>query len=290
MAITVKEKANGRKSGTGSKPFAEVKCLLFRDIGDEDGYADADLKQALINQTSNFYIDIQTGLLVVATDYVIDETLLEPLKDVQAGIWLGTVKYGSEDSNKKTNEFSFNFETTGGTQRIFQSIKTIDSRNATDSNPAPDMGGAIGCTTDKVEGVEITIPTWGFGGTYYFPPAAVTTAFKSNIYQLTGKINDAPFMGCQEGECLFLGAQGAKRGRGDWEISFKFAGQASVTLPAIGDIPGGMKKRGWDYLWIRYEKKIIGAGADQTLAMAPKYAYIEQVYTEGSFSSLGIGT
>ena len=55
----------------------------------------------------------------------------------------------------------------------------------------------------------------------------------------------------------------------------------------MGEI-SGISKKGWEYLWVRY------GDAEDTAAKAivkkPMAAYVEKVYEDGDFSSLGIET
>jgi len=86
-------------------------------------------------------------------------------------------------------------------------------------------------------------------------------------------------------ECLFLGAAGAKRGSGDWEITFRFAASPNVSNLTIGAITG-IDKKGWEYLWVRYADQV-DDGA-KALVKRPVAAYIERVYEYGDFNLLGI--
>ena len=140
---------------------------------------------------------------------------------------------------------------------------------------------------DSVEGVDITVPVYTFSETHYLSPGAINTAYKGTLFALTGRVNDAPFKGLAAGECLFLGAAGTQRGDDPWEISFAFAGSPNVSGLSIGSIVG-IEKKGWEYLWVRYQ-----AAEDATAKMLirkPVAAYVERVYRDGSFGSLGIGT
>ena len=89
------------------------------------------------------------------------------------------------------------------------------------------------------------------------------------------------------GEVLFMGASGSKRGSDDWEITFRFAASPNKTGLTVGDIVG-IDKKGWEYMWVRY------ADAEDAAAKAivkkPVAVYVEKVYEEGDFSTLGIGT
>jgi hypothetical protein len=175
-------------------------------------------------------------------------------------------------------------DTGGGTQHITQSRATV-SKHAPAGETAPDFKGAIGVTTDSVEGTDITIPIFNFAETHYVPTAAVTDGYKLALFSLTGKANDAAFRGFQAGEVLFLGASGSKRGKDDWEITFRFAASLNITGLGVGDIVG-IDKKGWEYLWVRYAD----AEDENVLVKQPIAAYVEQVYQEADFSGLGIGT
>ena len=201
-------------------------------------------------------------------------------------IWAGTVNYSpwQPADPPQTGDSSFNFDTGGGSQHVTQSLSTI-SKHAASGTP-PDFKGAVGVTHDNVEGVDITVPVYNFSETHYLADATVTSAYKGTLFSLTGKVNSGSFKGFAAGEVLFLGASGSKRGEDDWEITFRFAASPNRTGITIGDMTG-IDKKGWEYLWVRYED------AEDTAAKAlvkkPTAAYVEKVYEEGSFSSLGIG-
>ena len=152
---------------------------------------------------------------------------------------------------------------------------------------APNFKGAIGATKDSVEGVDITVPVYNFSETHIFAAADVDNAYKGVVAALTSKTNNATFKGFAIGECLFLGASGSKRGKGDWEMRFSFAASPNKTGLTVGDITG-IAKKGWEYLWVRYEDAVDAtAGA---LVKKPHAVYIEKVYEAGSYADLGIGT
>jgi hypothetical protein len=213
------------------------------------------------------------------------------VEEIAAEMWLGVVRYASSSGSTPTgNDPTFSFETRGGTQHITQSLATVGSYASGDIPAAPNFRGAIGVTADGVEGVDITVPIYTFSETHYLSPTAVTTAYKNSLFVLTGRVNSSGFKGLDAGECLFLGAAGSRRGTSSddlWEISFAFAGSPNVTGLSVGTI-AGIAKKGWEYLWVRYQE-----AEDTTAKMLirkPVAAYVERVYREGSFSSLGIGT
>lgn len=71
-----------------------------------------------------------------------------------------------------------------------------------------------------------------------------------------------------------------------WDITFKFAQRSNQTGLEIGDLTG-IAKKGWEYLWVRYED--VEDGTANAIVKRPKYVYVEQVYNSGDFSGLGVG-
>jgi hypothetical protein len=186
----------------------------------------------------------------------------------------------------QAGDSTFSFDTGGGTQHITQSIATLNKYIS--SGTPPDFKGAIGVTADNVEGVDITVPVYNFSETHYIDPDDVDDAYKGAIFNLTGKVNNAPFRGLAAGECLFLGASGSRRGRGaddPWEITYRFAGSPNRTGLSIGGI-SGINKKGWEYLWVRYQDTV--DDLSNHLVKQPLAVYVEKVYEEGDFTTLGI--
>jgi hypothetical protein len=209
------------------------------------------------------------------------------VEEIANGSWLGVVRYvASAQAEPEVGESSFSFETRGGTQHITQSLATIASY-APAGETAPDFKGAIGVQSDGIEGVDITVPVFTFSETHHLAPGSVDNAYKSTLFSLTGKTNNAPFKGLDTGEGLFLGAAGTRRGNNPWEISFAFAGSPNVTGLTVGEITD-IAKKGFEYLWIRYQEAEDATA--KMLVAKPVAAYVEKVYREGDFSQLGIGT
>jgi len=201
------------------------------------------------------------------------------IKHLGNGIWDVSARYSSEEPD----ESQFTFDTSGGTTHITQSLKT-SAKYAPPGKAAPDFKGAIGVTTDSVEGTDITVPVYAFTETHFIDDALVTGAYKATLFFLTGKTNKNAFKGFAPGEVLFMGATGTKRGKDDWEITFRFAASPNVTGLKVGDIEG-IDKKGWEYLWVRYAD----AEDEKVLVKQPIAVYVEQVYDEGDFAGLGIG-
>jgi len=268
---TLTEKIDSREWTEGDRSSVTFHYVL-------DGTAD-DLaaKTLLLDSTPTTY----DGL-------VRDECTLEPIfVDTVSGVgkWKCSVRYVKPGfTAPEVGESSFSFDTSGGTQHVTQSLATVGRYPP---GSAPDFGGAIGVTHDSVEGVDITAPVYSFSETHWLADSAVTQNYKTTLFNLTGKVNNAPFKGMAAGECLFLGASGSKRGADDWEITYRFAASPNRSGLTIGDITG-ISKKGWEYLWVRY------ADSEDTAAKAvvkrPVAVYVEQVYEYGNFAALGIGT
>jgi hypothetical protein len=207
-----------------------------------------------------------------------------------AGYWEVHVEYGNPDFQQEgqTDDATLQFDTTGGTQHITQSRATV-AKLAPPGKVAPDFKGAIGVNNDQIEGVDITIPQFNLKITKKLPLAAVSDAYIDVLYKTTGSVNGSDWRVFKQREALFLGASGSIRMADlKWEITYNFAIQKSITAAdgiMIGDI-GPIEKKGWDYLWVRYEDVV--DDASKTLVKKPTAVYIEQVYPEADFSQLGV--
>ncbi|MCZ2341697.1 MAG: hypothetical protein LC104_07860 [Bacteroidales bacterium] len=213
------------------------------------------------------------------------------------GIWDVSVRYGRlEGEASETPETgdppaqaedtlgsSYSFETSGGTQHITQSLQTVGRYGKPGKNP-PDLKGTIGFNNDSVEGCDITVPVFRFTITHAIPVALVTFGYAVTLFQLTGKVNNAPFKGFAAGEVLFLGASGQRRDSEKWEISFAFTASPNTAGLQVGDI-AGIAKKGWEYLWVRYAD----VEDQKVLVKQPESVHVERVYDSANFALLGIG-
>ena len=289
MPITVEEKYDSRQSTTGDN--AQV-TLTYIASGSDDDLA---IKAAV----ESFAPETYDGLPRQSVQ-------IEPISEEY---WDASVRYADSSSPSSTsggtpdpgsNEYTYSFDTMGGTQHITQSLDTVSSYADSSIPSAPDFHGAIGVSNTngnaEVQGVDVTVPIYNFSETHYLTVEQVTPEYKGTLFQLTGKVNNATFRGLAAGECLFLGASGTLHGTeftdgtsggGDWEITYRFAASPNKTGITIGSI-SGIAKKGWEYLWVRY------ADVEDMNAMAmvkrPVAAYVEQVYESADFSSLDIGS
>jgi hypothetical protein len=262
VSIIIEERFESRKTTGGDEPAAELRYWIR---GTNDAIA---AKFLLATEAPTIY----DGL--VRKSYTVD-----PIGHL---LWDGTATYGRK-ARKETGQSSYNFDTSGGTQKITQSLGT--RAYAKSGETAADFGGAIGVTSNGVDGVDITVPNFAFGETHYIPAELVTEGYKMLLYAATGCTNSQPWRGYDVGEALFLGASGGERGVEDWEIAFKFVASPNVSNLTIGEITG-ISKKGWEYLWVQYEE--VEDTAAKCLVKRPKAVYVEQVYRVTAFASLGI--
>ena len=266
MPIEVTEKFESRQGATGRSPSIELRYTI-RGTND-----DVAARNALIATAPATYDPWGTGILFLPRDTV----ALEPVGDA---LWDGIVRYGPVQAN----ESSFAFDTGGGTQHVTQSKQTV----ARYPSSAGDCQGAIGVTKDSVEGVDITVPVYQFSETHFLPNSAVTPTYKATLFALTGTVNAPAFRNLAAGECLFLGAAGTRRGNGDWEITYRFAASPNASNLTIGNLTG-ISKKGWEYLWVRYQDEVRGTGPDAVLVKVPKAVYVERMYDYADFGALEI--
>ena len=212
--------------------------------------------------------------------------------------WQVTISYEKNGADDDTQvdplKRSRSFDTTGGTQHITQALaETAYSQSFL--LPAPDQQKAIGVDGNGVNGVDIIVPALQWQEQYDVPSSYVTTAYIRSLASITGTTNNADFRGFSAGEVLFAGCSGNQewddqRGNGPWSLSFRFIASPNAgtggSIPAltIGGI-SGINKKGHEYLWVRYEETV----SSSTLLKTPKHVYVDRVYREGNFSTLGIG-
>lgn len=265
MSIIVHERWERSLTG-GDSPSAE----LGYEITGTDSVSDARAAMLSVRPATFYY-------LVPVSDNVEWEA---------PGTHRGSVTYGPR-KRKEIGESEYDFETGGGSQKVFASLETIHSY-ATSGRTAPDHKRLIGVSKDGVDGVEVTIPTYKFSETHYLSWATVNAAYKTLLFNLTGTVNQYAWKGFAAGEVLFLGASGKVRtDETDWQVNFKFAASPNQTGLSVGDITG-IEKKGWEYLWIRYEDSV---DTDANMAnKKPIAVYIERVYRWGAFATLGIGS
>ena len=275
MPISVTEKPDSRPFVTGGKnPTIDLTYVIIGSA------SDTMVKAALDAEAPTWWGNL------VAKSASVEPVTIDEANDDNC-IWEAAVHYvmpEKKDDPPETGDSSFSFDTGGGTQHITNSLTTVAKYPPAS---APDCQGAIGVTPDGVAGVDITVPVYKWSETHILSDATVTAAYKGKLFALTGKTNAGAFKGLAIGEGLFLGASGTQQGKGDWSITFNFAGSPNKTNLTIGSITG-IAKKGWEYLWVRYKDK--KDGSTNLPVKVPASVHVERVYESGNFGDLGIGT
>jgi hypothetical protein len=273
MSIIVTEKMQSRPSSLGENAGCD---LLYTIKGTAD---DAEARLALLDEAPETYYGL------VAQNGEVDPEFVD-VSNPAISIWTGKVHYArKQDQEAKVGDESYEFDTTGGTEHVTQSLKTIGAwASGGPCNPERYLG-AIGVTPDGVEGVDIVGRVFRWNETHILDREIVNEAYKYKLFKMTGTVNSATFRGKAQGEVLFLGARGAARGDDDVEITFQFAASPNKVGLTIGAITG-INKRGWEYLWVRYIDDETDDGMGRKV---PFQCYVEQVYEYSDFSQLGIG-
>ena len=265
MAITIAERYLGRSLSRGTNRSAQVEYII-QGTADDAAAADA----------MNTYLTTN-NLLVWDTNIPMTSFSLEQLSDQ---IWVATVQYGYTN-NQDTSASQVSFDTGGGSQKITQSASGMSiAAYALPTKTAPDFKGAINVDDNSVNGVDIVVPQYNWNEQRYY--SSVSSGYQQTLYLLTGKVNNGSWHGYAQGEVLFLGAGGSRKGSGTWEMNFKFAASPNKTGIQIGNITG-IAKKGWEYLWVRYEKNTDA----NVLVQTPASVHVHQVYEYGDFSGLG---
>lgn len=259
MAGTISENVQSRQFSVGGSTSRE---LLYDIVGAAD--------------------EVEVETLIRSVAPLVYQNLL--LRDVSAevvggNVWKGPAKYVALETE-------YTFDTTGGNQKMTQSLATVSSY-APAGLTAPDFKGAIGVSDDRVEGVDVPTGAFTWGETHQFQDATVTYSYQRTLALLSGRTyNSATFKGWSAGEVNFLGCSGVKRPDALWSLTFKFAASPNQTGLSVGDITG-ISKLGWDYLWVRYADYSDTSAA--ALVKRPVAAYVERVLTAADYSLLGIG-
>jgi len=204
-----------------------------------------------------------------------------------------------EEAEPKTTEQEITIDVGAASQRITQSLATIDSF-APPNETAPDYEGAINVSDDRVEGVDIEFPVVTITVTRYVPDADVTQSYLNTLYGLSQTVNDSSItlrrkrfdadnnlvtrdmVQFDAGELKFDGfTQSYREEKNDWQFTYTFSASPNETGLVIGSI-SGITKRGWDYMWVKYKQTTdANAGA---LVKVPVAVYVEQVYKDGDFT------
>lgn len=206
------------------------------------------------------------------------------------------------DNGQEPISHTVAFDTTGTTEHITSAINSgapgfqgeeVYTRPGETENIVY-FDGAINVDGESVNGLDIVVPTFNFTETWTMPAAYLIDKYIETLYSLTGTVNDDDFRVFKQGECLFLGAR-AEMTRGQTLVSVTYSFSARPNQEnfwvgsSVGNPPTGIEvsfKRGWDYMWIRYQSSV----SENTLIRRPASVHVNQVYERKNFKLLSIGT
>jgi hypothetical protein len=229
------------------------------------------------------------ALVRAATPGLYDGLVLQTIsaKETAPEAWDCQARYGVKKPPKEY-EYKFQFDTTGGKQKITQSKQNMHKYGRAGPNQAADHKGAIGVTDHGVDGCEIVVPKFSWSETWQLPFADYGWEYSQILKAITGQVNANTFRGFSAGQVLFHGGKGSASTKDPEliEITFTFEQSDDVTMQTIGDITG-IDKAGWEYLWVHYVEE--DDSEAHAYARRPDGVYIEKVYDATSFGPLGIG-
>lgn len=199
----------------------------------------------------------------------------------------------SGDSNNEGTVASVSWDTTGGTEHATQAYYDQQIGGAawggeyaySRQGPAPKFYGAINCSSDAVQGVDIVVPSFNWSETWTWPAALVNDNYVKALYELTGSTNKEDFRVFSAGEVLFMGARADRqRSAPTVAITYTFSARRNRENFLVGEVLVD-QKLGWQYLWVKYEDK----SDTDNLVKRPLYVYVNDIYPTESFDALGLG-
>lgn len=194
--------------------------------------------------------------------------------------FLATIPYTTRTF--EAGSFTFNFDSTGGTARIYAAKQHISSWNSSGSVATDYYKSAIGVVNEggqqKVEGCEIVIPALKLSYTLRQPAGLITENYAKILASITGTVNSSTFRGFSAGELLFAGATGSDGTQAPAECTYTFIASAHATL-TIGNIT--FFKAGHAYAWVEFTPAVVSNVA----ATNPLRVHVEGVYSSVDFAT-----
>lgn len=275
---SLRERDNSRESVTNLLTGQTTSVVLHYVI--DDVVDDLAAKSLLISSTPATYDDLIREEIGIRPIFVDTEIL--------AGRWDAFVRYVQPSYN--VGDSSYEFEIAGETvNRKFALAHVADfGKPGVPANKIANHRGAINVGKDgQPDGADVRVPIWNWSETFIFAPAAITAAFKQNLYAVcVAPVNNAAFRGFAAGEVLYLGTTGRySRSQGYWELTYRFAASPNVTNLTVDTITG-VAKKGWEFGWVEFEPVKDGTN----LVARPEFVHVEKNYAESDFTLLGIGT
>lgn len=216
---------------------------------------------------------------------LLDTASITVTESTAPGYWEGEAVWTRRELEREPGQCSLSFDISVESVHISQSLETISSHAA--AGDAPDYKGAINVTSEAVEGCDVLAASMTFDLTERYEAGDIDGSYIDVLYNLACKFNSGTFTiagkAFAAGELLFLGATGGLSDEGTYEIVYRFASSPNVTGRQVGTM-SGLAKKGWEYLWVSYQK--FEDNDAKKLVERPAYAYVERVFDPGDFTSL----
>ena len=274
MAVTVERYASRSKT-----PKTAERSYWIRGAADEDAAL-----TALMGAAPG-----TIGTLVIVPD---DCRVEEEAEEGGGYIYRGTAVYKHEDEvPPEPGEWTVSVDISGQSTRIYQARSHV-ADYAPAGVTAPNFKGAINVADGVVQGADVIVPFVNYTINTRFPTEDIDDAWVRTVSAIVGSQNASTYHGFAAGELLLTRISANQRGDGFTDVSFGFgfsANESSIVITGVNASNAAANitvtsKRGWDYLWVRYEDRTIGT---YTIKQ-PVSAHVEQVYKDMSFSALGI--
>ena len=203
-------------------------------------------------------------------------------------IWNVDVTYGPyEKKERESGDFKWSFDTTGKTKHITQGYAHI-ATYAKSGTTSKDMKGAIGVTSNGVEGVDVPDKAFAWTEDWTLFAASYAFTYATILGEITGGVNDAYFRGFPAYTVRFDGASGGQSAKAPLllEVSFKFSVSPTESI-TISGFPT-FTKLGWHHLSMSYDEEKDAVA--NKMRLIPMQVDVDRVLRAVDFSLLGIGT
>lgn len=209
--------------------------------------------------------------------------------------WDIKVRYGPKAPASQRPP-QYKFSTTGGTEKITQSLETVYSgicpQFGSADTTAPQFGGGIGYNDGAFDGAEVKRPRFSWSETHVLPFNFVTRDYVQLLLEFTGSVSNTPFGGFSANTVIFNGISDGGTiddtdENGDvvqyWQLTYSFEAMPNAQGVSIGGSEP-FAKNAWDYLWVlRYKKE---DSTTQKTVWFPAAVYVERVYEYADFNAL----
>lgn len=219
------------------------------------------------------------------------------------GAYLFRVIYKAPEFKREPleeGEWAFNFDTTGVSANLTQSIGTrAYDANGRATGKDSMFGNGIRVTGSppdmRPEGVQAVVPGLRFQIRASLPNSLITITYAKLMAALTGRTNNAPFppptMPFVDAQfaidtVLFLGCVGSWVDSGNIELTFHFDSGETVSSLNTGDIIA-IFKLPHEFVWYRYEAE--DDATNKRTVVKPAAAFVEQIYQSDNLGRIFTG-